>query len=91
MALKGTSIRLDEDMWEALKVIAKRENRSVGNLIRYVLLKYLDKYKQSTVVEVATLLHCAISFPKIMSRTIDNALKGYTTHNLRTKEGEYFL
>ena len=47
MALKGTSIRLDEDMWEALKVIAKRENRSVGNLIRYVLLQYLDNSKRS--------------------------------------------
>lgn len=43
---KVLSLRLDEDFIEALKQIAKKENRSLSNLIETVLQAYVEEIEQ---------------------------------------------
>lgn len=40
-----TGLRLNEMVYEKLKLISVRESRSLNNLIEYVLQKYLDDYE----------------------------------------------
>ena len=42
---KVLSIRLDENMIEALRVSAEQQNRSLSNLIETILKVYIDKEK----------------------------------------------
>ena len=42
MALKGTSIKIPEEVYDQLKAEAEKEHRTISNLINYVLAKYLD-------------------------------------------------
>jgi len=39
---KKLQVRLDEELYEAVKVKAKEENRTISNLIRTALLAYLN-------------------------------------------------
>lgn len=45
MALRGTSIKIPEEVYNALKTQAESEHRTISNLINYVLEKYLDSLK----------------------------------------------
>lgn len=44
MAKIQTGLRLSEDVYQKLKVIAESEGRSLNNLIEYVLSNYLKNY-----------------------------------------------
>lgn len=40
-----TGLRINETLYEKAKVLSVRENRSLNNLIEYVLQKYIDDYE----------------------------------------------
>jgi len=40
---KVFSVRLDDELLEALRTIAKKENRTVSNLVETVLRRYVTK------------------------------------------------
>lgn len=49
MAKIQTGLRLSEDVYQKLKVIAESEGRSLNNLIEYILANYLkDNSKKSS-------------------------------------------
>ncbi|MBS4785143.1 MAG: hypothetical protein KH009_03425 [Clostridiales bacterium] len=41
-----TGLRLNEPLYEKLKVISSSEQRSLNNLIEYIVQKYVDEYEQ---------------------------------------------
>ena len=41
-----TGLRLDENTYEKAKALSVKENRSLNNLIEYVLQKYLSEYEE---------------------------------------------
>ena len=47
MAVKKTraTIRLNDDLYERLKLIATLENRSISNLVEVVLQKFVEGYE----------------------------------------------
>lgn len=45
MLTERTMVRLDKAMKKKLEVLAQKENRSLSNLIRDVLLKYVKEVK----------------------------------------------
>lgn len=42
-----TGLRLNETIYDKLKVIAERESRSLNNLIEYVVQQYVDAYEEA--------------------------------------------
>ena len=40
-----TGLRLNETVYEKLRVLSSRDSRSLNNLIEYVLQRYLDEYE----------------------------------------------
>lgn len=40
-------VRIDEDLKQKLDAIALEENRSLNNLVVYVLKKYLEEYERN--------------------------------------------
>lgn len=41
-----TGLRLNEPVYEKLKVISTTEQRSLNNLIEFIVQKYVDEYEQ---------------------------------------------
>ena len=41
-----TGLRLNETLYEKAKILSAKENRSLNNLIEYVLQKYIDEYEE---------------------------------------------
>lgn len=41
-----TGLRLNESIYEKLKVISTAEQRSLNNLIEFIVQKYVDEYEQ---------------------------------------------
>ena len=41
-----TGLRLNEPLYEKLKVISSSEQRSLNNLIEYIVKKYVDEYEK---------------------------------------------
>lgn len=41
-----TGLRLSEPLYEKLKVISERENRSLNNLLEYAAQKYVVEYEE---------------------------------------------
>ena len=41
-----TGLRLNELVYEKLKVISTSEQRSLNNLIEFIVQKYIDEYEQ---------------------------------------------
>lgn len=42
-----TGLRLNETVYDKLKVVAERETRSMNNLIEYIVQQYLDNYEEA--------------------------------------------
>ena len=40
-------VRIDEDLKKELDMIALEENRSLNNLVVYILIKFLEEYKEN--------------------------------------------
>ena len=40
------TLRLADDIFDKIEIIAQEEHRSMTNLIEYILLKYLEDQKQ---------------------------------------------
>lgn len=40
-----TGLRLEEKNYEKLRIIAEKENRSLNNLVEYILQRFLDNYE----------------------------------------------
>lgn len=40
-----TGLRLNENLYEKVRILADREQRSLNNLIEYALQKYVDAYE----------------------------------------------
>ena len=47
----STLIRIDEEIYEELKVIAEEQNRSLNKQIEFVLKKFIDEYEKEKVSE----------------------------------------
>lgn len=45
-----TGLRLDETTYEKLRILAFRENRSINNLVEYIVKRYLEKYEDQNGV-----------------------------------------
>ena len=45
-----TGLRLDETTYEKLRILAFRENRSINNLVEYIVKRYLVKYEDQNGV-----------------------------------------
>lgn len=41
-----TGLRVDEKTYGKLKTLARSENRSLNNLVEYIILQYLDEYEE---------------------------------------------
>ena len=41
-----TSLRLNEPLYDKIRSLAEREQRSINNLIEYALQKYVENYEQ---------------------------------------------
>jgi hypothetical protein len=41
-----TGLRIDEPTYEKLRTIAFRENRSINNLIEYIVKRYIDEFEK---------------------------------------------
>lgn len=41
-----TGLRLDETTYNKLKYLSSRENRSINNLVEYIIKQYLDNYEK---------------------------------------------
>ena len=49
-----TGLRIDETTYGKLKTISEKENRSLNNLIEYVIKSYLSDYeKQNGIIPIA--------------------------------------
>lgn len=44
----SSNIRVPEDIWEELKKIADKEERSINSQIVYIIKKYIDEKKEKT-------------------------------------------
>lgn len=40
-----TGLRLDEDLYEKVKILAEQEGRSINNLVEYVVRHYVAEYE----------------------------------------------
>ena len=50
-----TGLRIDETTYGKLKTISEKENRSLNNLIEYVIKNYLSDYeKEKGVIPIAS-------------------------------------
>lgn len=47
----STLIRIDEEIYEELKVIAEEQNRSLNKQIEFVLKKFIDEYDKDKIQE----------------------------------------
>lgn len=45
-----TGLRLNETVYDKLRILSSRESRSLNNLIEYVLQRYLDEYEAANGV-----------------------------------------
>ena len=46
MAIKSTTIRLDEMLFDKLRLIAKRECRPFNKQIMIIIRRYVDEYEE---------------------------------------------
>lgn len=44
----SSNIRVPEDIWEELKKIADKEERSINSQIVYIIKKYIEEKKEKT-------------------------------------------
>lgn len=40
-----TGLRINEQNYQKLKTLCQQENRSINNLVEYIIQKYLDTYE----------------------------------------------
>ena len=45
-----TGLRLDETTHRKLKTLSEKENRSLNNLVEYIILQYLKEYEEKNGV-----------------------------------------
>lgn len=45
-----TGLRLNESLYEKVKFLSSRENRSLNNFIEYAVQQYVDKYESENGV-----------------------------------------
>jgi predicted transcriptional regulator len=50
MPKKNTSVRLDEDLIDALKSVADQQNRTFNNLIETALLTYCKQHENENLI-----------------------------------------
>lgn len=43
-----TVLRLDEEVYEKIRILAARDRRSINNMIEGILQQYVEKYEQET-------------------------------------------
>lgn len=48
MAKVATSIKIEEDVFNQVKEMAKQENRPLSNFIETVLIKYLKEHRKKS-------------------------------------------
>ncbi len=47
MTKTARGITIDDDLWEKIKKLAKKENRPISNFIETVLIKHIEDTKQT--------------------------------------------
>ncbi len=65
---KITTLRLDDDLSDKLKIIAEKENRSLNNLIETILKNYvenLNKQQKNSLTDNNVQIGTNISYNKI--------------------------
>lgn len=41
-----TGLRIDETTYQKLKILSMKENRSINNLVEYIIKQYLEDYEE---------------------------------------------
>lgn len=47
MVKEATSLKLDKEVFERVKIQSKKENRTMANFIETVLIKYLEEQEET--------------------------------------------
>lgn len=70
---KTVSLRIDEELYNALKIQAKAENRSISNFIETATMRYLDEVEYADDFETENIIGDTDLVKRIKQGTRDAA------------------